>query len=261
MCRRDSRRLPGPAYDLLSTIVRTRAIGRLVCHPRPLTDGEIGPARCFEHVRAVTQRLEQVAVRARPGIRLAAKSARDQRVMRCVVGADESRAALPSVGSRFDVRLRKCLSSASSRQIGYGLSGSEPLRLSPPRSPWPKSSPRIQTERRPPARARDKLAAVLPQVLPTVAGKADHQQPRRRCDCCCGDDDESRRDAGLNGDHFRASVGHRKADVDERYASEIDGVYSRRFEPPQGERRPQEVVDFFGDKCCWLPVERRVPEL
>jgi hypothetical protein len=23
----------------------------------------------------------------------------------------------------------------------------------------------------------------------------------------------------------------------------------------------QEVVDFFGDKCCWLAVERRVPEL
>ena len=23
----------------------------------------------------------------------------------------------------------------------------------------------------------------------------------------------------------------------------------------------EEVVEFFGDKCCWLAIERRVPEL
>src|SRR3954469_1044157 len=55
-----------------------------------------------------------------------------------------------------------------------------------------------QTERRPPARVGDELAAVLPQVLEPVPGEADDEQPRRCRDGRRRNDDEDRGHADLH---------------------------------------------------------------
>jgi hypothetical protein len=65
-------------------------------------------------------------------------------------------------------------------------------------------------------RVGHELAAVLPQVLGPMAGKTNHQQPRRSGDTGRGDHDEGRGDPHLDGDDPRPSVRHREADIDRR---------------------------------------------
>src|SRR5438132_3852803 len=56
-----------------------------------------------------------------------------------------------------------------------------------------------KTERRPPACVRNELTAVLPEVLETVAGETDDEQPRGARHRRGGDDDEHAGDTALDG--------------------------------------------------------------
>src|SRR5689334_828737 len=92
-------------------------------------------------------------------------------------------------------------------------------------------------ERGPPPGVGYEVAAVLPQVLQTVADEADDYEPRRPGDACCGEHHECACDGGLDCDDGRATVGDREADVhrcDQSYGHAVD---SRRVEPPEAEWR------------------------
>src|SRR5947199_7080765 len=64
-------------------------------------------------------------------------------------------------------------------------------------------------ERRPPPCAGDVVAALLPEVLETVACVAQDQEPGRSGDACGGQRDERASDAALHGDDLGSSVCHR----------------------------------------------------
>jgi hypothetical protein len=80
------------------------------------------------------------------------------------------------------------------------------------------------------------VAAVLPEVLESVAGEAQHQQPRRPGDTGRGKHYEQGGDAALDDDDSWPSVGHGEADVDRRDQDEPERVDGRRVEPPERER-------------------------
>src|SRR6266545_1528827 len=83
-----------------------------------------------------------------------------------------------------------------------------------------------ETERRPPPCVADKLSPVLPEVLESVAGKADDKQPGCAGDRCGGDYHEHAGDADLDGEN----------DVDRRDHRKPERVDSRRVEPPESKR-------------------------
>ena len=66
---------------------------------------------------------------------------------------------------------------------------------------------------------------------PRTSSHGDRGHGRR------GDDDEDRSDGALDGDHRRASIGDREADVDRRDQYEPERVDRSRIEPPERERR------------------------
>ena len=94
-----------------------------------------------------------------------------------------------------------------------------------------------EAKRRPPPRIGDKVMAMLPQVLHAVAGKAEHEQPRRPRHSRSSDHDENRRYPRFNGDDSRPSISDGKADVDGGDDGEAEGVDRRRVEPPHGKGR------------------------
>jgi hypothetical protein len=69
-------------------------------------------------------------------------------------------------------------------------------------------------ERRPPPCPGDVVAALLPEVLETVACVAQDQEPGRSGDGRCGEQDEGAGDAALHGDYPGSSVCHCEPDVD-----------------------------------------------
>src|SRR3954454_7159077 len=74
-----------------------------------------------------------------------------------------------------------------------------------------------QAERRPPPRGGHKLASVLPEILESVADKADDDKPDGHGYGEGRDDDEDGGDEALDGDHLRPAVSNREADVDPGY--------------------------------------------
>jgi hypothetical protein len=93
-----------------------------------------------------------------------------------------------------------------------------------------------QAERRPPAGVGDIVAAVLPEVLESMAGEAQHQQPRRSGDACCGEDYKGCGDPRLDGDDPRSSVSHREAEVDRRDQGQRQRIDRGWIKPPEAER-------------------------
>jgi hypothetical protein len=71
-----------------------------------------------------------------------------------------------------------------------------------------------ETEGRPPACVGNKLTAVLPEVLETVASETNDEQPRCACDRRGGDDDEHAGNTRFDGENGSASVGDRETYVD-----------------------------------------------
>ena len=94
-----------------------------------------------------------------------------------------------------------------------------------------------EAERRPPPRVGDELTAVLPRVLQPVAGKAEHQQPRRARHGGGSNHHEHRSNATFNGDDSCTAIGNSEPDVDGGNRGEAEGVDRRLVEPPEGKRR------------------------
>src|SRR6478752_2371046 len=69
-------------------------------------------------------------------------------------------------------------------------------------------------ERRPPPCPGNVLAALLPEVLQTMACVPQDQEPSRPGDARRGQQDERASDGALDGDHLGSSVCHREPDVD-----------------------------------------------
>src|SRR5882672_1150529 len=92
-------------------------------------------------------------------------------------------------------------------------------------------------ERRPPPCPGDVVAALLPEVLETVACVTQDQQPGRSGDARRGQQDERAGDAALHGDYLGSSVCHREPDVDRCDQGEQQSLDGCLVEPPQGERR------------------------
>jgi hypothetical protein len=91
-------------------------------------------------------------------------------------------------------------------------------------------------EGRPPARVRDEVSPVLPQVLQPMARQSDDQQPRRTCNCGSSHDDEDGRNATFGRDDSRAPVGNSKSDVHGRNENQAERINRRVAEPPKRER-------------------------
>src|SRR5215472_828557 len=69
-------------------------------------------------------------------------------------------------------------------------------------------------ERRPPLCFGNVVAALLPEVLQTMACVAKDEEPRRAGDARGGKQDERARDGALDGDYLGPSVSYREPDVD-----------------------------------------------
>jgi hypothetical protein len=90
-----------------------------------------------------------------------------------------------------------------------------------------------KAERRPPASVGNKVAPVLPEVLDPMAGKAEHEQPRRSGDACRSNHDKDCCDPGLDGDDGPSSVSDGEADVDRCDQGQRERVDGRRIKPPK----------------------------
>src|SRR6185436_11139248 len=92
-------------------------------------------------------------------------------------------------------------------------------------------------ERRPPPCPGNVVAALLPEVLETVACVAQDEDPGRSSDACGGQQDECASDGALDGDHLGSSVCHCEPDVDRCDQGEQESLDGCLVEPPEGERR------------------------
>src|SRR6266581_9699846 len=92
-------------------------------------------------------------------------------------------------------------------------------------------------ERRPPPCAGNVVAALLPEVLETMACVAKNEEPGRSGDARGGKQDERASDGALDGDHLGSSVCHREPDVDRCDQGEQESLDGCLVEPPEGERR------------------------
>src|SRR5215831_2430074 len=92
-------------------------------------------------------------------------------------------------------------------------------------------------ERRPPSCIGHVVAALLPEVLETMACVAKDEEPGRSSDARGGKQDERARDGALDGDHLRPSVCHREPDVDRCNQGQQESLDGCLVEPPEDERR------------------------
>src|SRR5207244_3376083 len=92
-------------------------------------------------------------------------------------------------------------------------------------------------KRRPPPRVGHVVAALLPEVLETMACVAKDEEPGRPGDARGGKQEERARDGALDGDHLRPPVCHREPDVDRCDQGQQQSLDGCLVEPPEGERR------------------------
>src|SRR5436305_920339 len=91
-------------------------------------------------------------------------------------------------------------------------------------------------KRRPPPCVGNVVAALLPEVLETMACVAKDEEPGRSGDARGGKQDERARDGALDSDHLGPPVCHREPDVDRCDQGQQESLDGGLVEPPEGER-------------------------
>src|SRR5688572_16574967 len=107
-------------------------------------------------------------------------------------------------------------------------------------------------ERWPPPRVGDKVMTVLPEVLESVAGIGDDEEPSRSSRRRCGEHDEYGSNGHFNDDDLWPPIRDRKAYVDSRDERDDERVGRGEVQPPE-RGRGHDVDDAEDD----APQDRR----